>query len=454
MSLKYVQAQKFRLSGSGCTSSATSIIVIDFTLVDGTAIAITDFNSLVGFATLEPGTSKEESISFTGITANGDGTSTLTGVSRGLRFVSPYDVVVANKKAHAGGTIMVLSNSSAFYGYIQSYIDTALSSGGIPATTTLNGIGHVSVAPANAAAPIFVGDNDPRVPTQAENDALVGTGTPSSSNKYVTEDYISSASTTNKGLVEEAIASEVNLGTASGSAAKLFINPATPGSYGIGVGPSTVAKTYFNIQTPFILWIGSTSGALTTDFPMWERTSEVAVPAGGLQAIFQGTGSESITATAPFFYMNNNTGGFTFDNTKTIIMDWFAKWESASSGDVTMGWAPSGASGFTTAYNDSVVAHVAFTIRQSNSHLYAHTSRAGVGATTTDISSGLTLTNWNHYRIELTGGTNAKFYVNGVLLATNTTNLPTGGADISPGFGRSNTALFEVTAPNFAIQLI
>lgn len=55
------------------------------------------------------------------------------------------------------------------------------------ASTTVKGVSKMSVAPASAANPIAVGDNDGRVPTQGENDALVGTsGTPSSTNKYVT----------------------------------------------------------------------------------------------------------------------------------------------------------------------------------------------------------------------------------------------------------------------------
>lgn len=107
---KQVQAQKFTLSGSGVSASATSIALVTLTTPDGTAITMTDFGSDVGYATLEPGTAREESISFTGITG-----TTLTGVSRGLRFVSPFDVVSANKKAHAGGTVLVFSNTSAFY---------------------------------------------------------------------------------------------------------------------------------------------------------------------------------------------------------------------------------------------------------------------------------------------------------------------------------------------------
>lgn len=79
------------------------------------------------------------------------------------------------------------------------YVDTAISSGGVPATPTVLGISKISVSAVNPAQPIAVGDNDPRVPTQGENDALVGTsGTPSSSNKYVTNDDTASAATASK----------------------------------------------------------------------------------------------------------------------------------------------------------------------------------------------------------------------------------------------------------------
>lgn len=59
------------------------------------------------------------------------------------------------------------------------------------ASTGTKGITTMSVAPAAPATPIAVGDNDGRVPTQGENDALVGNeGTPSTTNTYVTEDYM------------------------------------------------------------------------------------------------------------------------------------------------------------------------------------------------------------------------------------------------------------------------
>lgn len=58
----------------------------------------------------------------------------------------------------------------------------------IDATTSYKGFVKMSSAPPDPAIPISVGDNDTRLPTQSENNALLGSyGTPSSSNKFVTE---------------------------------------------------------------------------------------------------------------------------------------------------------------------------------------------------------------------------------------------------------------------------
>lgn len=58
------------------------------------------------------------------------------------------------------------------------------------ASTTVKGSSKLSVAPVSASDPIAVGDNDGRVPTQAENDALVGNNTDiavGSGNKFITQ---------------------------------------------------------------------------------------------------------------------------------------------------------------------------------------------------------------------------------------------------------------------------
>ncbi len=82
----------------------------------------------------------------------------------------------------------------------KAYADALAIAGAPDATTSTKGIGRVSVAPASASIPIFVGDNDPRVPTQNENDAMSGnSGTAvSSSNKLVDAADAATTSTASK----------------------------------------------------------------------------------------------------------------------------------------------------------------------------------------------------------------------------------------------------------------
>ncbi len=49
--------------------------------------------------------------------------------------------------------------------------------------------------------------------------------------------------------------------------------------------------------------------------------------------------------------------------------------------------------------------------------------------TKTDVSSGITMTNLNTYYVIYDAGTNIKFYINDVLVATHTTNMPNGASD-------------------------
>lgn len=80
----------------------------------------------------------------------------------------------------------IISTDNYKFATVQWVASTAIA-GGVDAATTVKGITKLSAAPVSATNPIAAGDNDTRIPTQAENDALVGTsGAPSSSNKYVT----------------------------------------------------------------------------------------------------------------------------------------------------------------------------------------------------------------------------------------------------------------------------
>lgn len=112
---KYVQAQKFSLA-VGISTTDTSITLQSFNFPDGTAIAAGDLGTTT-FGTLEAGTSREEQISFTGITTNADTTVTLTGVTRGLGFgyADTYSEQADLKVQHGAGATFIISNTAAFY---------------------------------------------------------------------------------------------------------------------------------------------------------------------------------------------------------------------------------------------------------------------------------------------------------------------------------------------------
>lgn len=191
-------------AGAGSIIGATSIILTDLTDIYGNALSMTDFGDK-GYGTLEADSTNEEGFTFTGVVANANGTYTLTGVST-ILAVSPYTEASGLVRSHAGGTKVVITDNVAFWNTFPNRKNDETIEGQwtfnifpiTPATpdasTTVKGMSKTSVAPASPTDPIVVGDNDPRVPTQSENDALVGTGTPSSSNKYVTADTLAAVS--------------------------------------------------------------------------------------------------------------------------------------------------------------------------------------------------------------------------------------------------------------------
>lgn len=117
--LKPAQLQSFTLAGSGTVIGATTITLKSFNTIQDVngnyrKLTMPDFGTQ-GFFTLEPGSiPKEEQGVFTGITDNGDGSQTLTGVKT-VDFLSPYTQTAGLTKSHAGGVIMVITNSSGYY---------------------------------------------------------------------------------------------------------------------------------------------------------------------------------------------------------------------------------------------------------------------------------------------------------------------------------------------------
>ena len=158
---------------SGLSSAGTSVVITPYPVdLDGVKLTMADFGSL-GYMTIDPKISSyEEIVSFTGMTDNGDGTCTLTGLSRDLQSKYPY-TGAGTGKTHGASAIAVFSNNPQIYGRLagkdndetitgswsfpaptiaanpatKSYVDTAMAAGGLPASSSIMGISKLTTNP-------------------------------------------------------------------------------------------------------------------------------------------------------------------------------------------------------------------------------------------------------------------------------------------------------------------
>lgn len=250
---KYLQVQKTSLAGSGVSATATTIILSSLThiaAVGGGTVAMTDLGTLA-WGTLEPGTSREEIISFTGITQNGDGTATLTGVTRNLKSYSPYDQYSSTGFAHAGGAIFVVTNNPQLYDNFANKGNDETITGLWDFSTSIPTLPNSNPTTGNQATrKTYVDGLDALAVHLAGNETITGVKTFTSTakakydvhptfsadteiidKKYADDLAIAGspdASTTVKGIAEEATQAEVDAGTAAGgTSARLFVNPST-----------------------------------------------------------------------------------------------------------------------------------------------------------------------------------------------------------------------------------
>lgn len=115
MAFKPTAGGTYRLQSS-IGGSDTTLTLTSFTEpVSGTLYTMAYLGSTIEYATLEPQSTSKEIISFTGITQNADGTATLTGVTRGLSFSTPYTAVVALQQPHSGQSILILSDAPQLF---------------------------------------------------------------------------------------------------------------------------------------------------------------------------------------------------------------------------------------------------------------------------------------------------------------------------------------------------
>lgn len=189
-----------KILADSITSSATSFRLNNITGWNGNNLAASDFGD-VAYGIFRNATNTTiELFEFDPSTI---ADSSITIVRRGLAF-SPSDLtteVAANKLSwNRGDTFVDIGvDTPQMLQWLKEYIDAASIAGAVPMTNAVQGIARLSTAAASASDPIVVGDNDPRVPTADEKDAMAGTsGSPSTSNKFVTNDDTSDVGVSGK----------------------------------------------------------------------------------------------------------------------------------------------------------------------------------------------------------------------------------------------------------------
>jgi len=193
MSLKYAQTLTLYQAGAGNIIGATTVVLTSLADIYGNVLTMTDFGTK-GYITLEPDTSNEEGATFTGITANANGTYSLTGVST-ILAKSPYTETSGLVRQHSGGSKVVVTDNVAFWNTFANTQNT----------------NTFTVLPQSAATPSANAD----FVTKVYADGLAIAGAPN-------------ASLTVKGIVQESTQAQTDARTAAGSTgAELYVNPAT-----------------------------------------------------------------------------------------------------------------------------------------------------------------------------------------------------------------------------------
>ncbi len=140
MSLQYVQTPATSLYSGMAVSDVTCRVTPYPVDLDGVKLSMTDFGT-TGYFTIDPKISGYEEIcSFTGLTDNGDGTATLTGLTRNLLGKSPYTASGTGGKLHGSSAVVVFSDNPQLYANLKAYIDGIALAGTVNATTSLQGL--------------------------------------------------------------------------------------------------------------------------------------------------------------------------------------------------------------------------------------------------------------------------------------------------------------------------
>lgn len=229
-------AKTYNLASS-ISSTATSITLSSFQEpVTATPYTMVLIGSDIVYATIAPKTTSSEFISFTGITQNASGTATLTGVTRGLAKKTPFTTDAAYQLPHSGQTQFIISDApQVFNEYVTLDNDETI-----------------------VGLKTFPGGGTTNAPVSGTSYTAPTNNLEYSSKKYADDLAIAGApdaSTTVKGIVEEATQVEVDAKTAAGgTSARLFLNPTTQRSVLLSdyVADTGAADAYVIAPSPAI----------------------------------------------------------------------------------------------------------------------------------------------------------------------------------------------------------
>lgn len=152
-------------------------------------------------------------------------------------------------------------------------------------------------------------------------------------------------------------------------------------------------------------------------------TTQATINAGSYLTLSSSVGTTFVSST--WLLWNWSTADFSPSLSKDIRIKFRVKMTDTT--DRKWFWLCITPANIHTAQTDVSNGEVRFILNGAT--MYAQNAN-GTTATSTDVSSGITFTNWNTYEIVFNPGTDIKFYINGILKATHTTNLPTTGTQV------------------------
>lgn len=213
----YPQLQDFQLYSSGAAIGDTSVTLTTMKTIDGVQLTMANFGDK-GFITIDPGAGTlEEQISFSGITANANGTTTLTGVKTVL-CLSPYTETSGLAKQHSGGAVAAVAVTSGLLNQFANKGNAETITGVYTFTSTAKAKYNTH--------PTFSADAE-IIDKKYVDDAIVA-GAPD-------------ASETTKGIVQLATGAELAAGTSAGTTGARLV-PATSSCKGTTAGAADANK--------------------------------------------------------------------------------------------------------------------------------------------------------------------------------------------------------------------